>query len=112
MFSRTQVDRSVKTSTIPQAAPTSDSISDEVTVGNAVTSADISKTAGQPLAWANASTGSAGVIDKIVENNDSGVICRQFTTTRHSYVGIAKFAGKTCLVNSGNWQLMSFQQQG
>ncbi|MGB8292883.1 MAG: RT0821/Lpp0805 family surface protein, partial [Rhizobium ruizarguesonis] len=34
-----------------------------------------------------------------------------FRTTRHSYVGIAKFYGKTCLVGGGNWQLLSFQPE-
>ncbi len=111
LFSSAKVDRSVATGTVPQPAPTSDSLSDEMTVRNAVTSADIQRIEGQPLPWANASTGSAGVIDTIVENNDSGVICRQFRTTRHSYVGIAKFYGKTCLVDGGNWQLLSFQPE-
>jgi len=111
LFSSSKVDRSVATGTVPQPAPTSDSISDEMTVGNAVTSADIQRLEGRPLPWANASTGSAGVIDTIVENTDSGQVCRQFRTTRHSYVGIAKFYGKTCLVGGGNWQLMSFQPE-
>lgn len=107
-----KVDRTVTTGTIPQAPVTTDSVSDETTVRNAVTSADLSKTNGQPLPWANASTGSAGVIDTIVENTNSGQICRQFRTTRHAYDGIANFYGKTCLIDSGNWQLMSFQQAG
>ncbi|CCM74677.1 RT0821/Lpp0805 family surface protein [Rhizobium mesoamericanum] len=111
LFSSSKVDRSVATGTVPQPAPTSDSISDEMTVGNAVTSADIQRLEGRPLPWANASTGSAGIIDTIVENTDSGQVCRQFRTTRHSYVGIAKFYGKTCLVGGGNWQLMSFQPE-
>ncbi|MBZ9789438.1 hypothetical protein K9B32_04730 [Rhizobium sp. 3T7] len=111
LFSSSKVDRSVATGTVPQPAPTSDSISDEMTVGNAVTSADIQRLEGRPLPWANASTGSAGVIDTIVENTDSGKVCRQFRTSRHSYVGIANFYGKTCLVGGGNWQLMSFQPE-
>lgn len=111
MFSSSKVDRSVATGTVPQPAPSTDSLSDEMTVRNAVTSADIQKMEGQPLPWANASTGSAGVIDTIVENNDAGQVCRQFRTTRHSYVGIAKFYGKTCLVGGGNWQLLSFQPE-
>jgi hypothetical protein len=111
MFSSAKVDRSVATGTVPQPAPTSDSISDEMTVGNAVTSADIQRLEGRPLPWANASTGSAGVIDTIVENSDTGQVCRQFRTTRHSYVGISKFYGKTCLVGGGNWQLLSFQPE-
>lgn len=110
-LSQTKIDRSVSTGTVPQTPPSTDTLSDEMTVRNAVTSADVQKLEGQPLPWANASTGSAGVIDTIVENNEAGQVCRQFRTTRHSYVGIAKFYGKTCLVGGGNWQLLSFQPE-
>nr|WP_210318733.1 RT0821/Lpp0805 family surface protein [Rhizobium paranaense] len=112
MLSSTKVDRSVSTGTIPTAPVTTDSVSDETTVRNAVTSADLNKLNGRSVPWANASTGSAGVIDTIVENNASGQVCRQFRTTRHSYDGIANFFGKTCLVGQGEWQLLSFQQDG
>ncbi|MDE1991868.1 MAG: hypothetical protein KGI75_05165 [Rhizobiaceae bacterium] len=112
VLSSAKVDRSVSTGTIPTAPVTADSISDESTVRNAVTSADLGKLNGQPIPWANASTGSAGVIDTIVENNTSGVVCRQFRTTRHSYDGVANFFGRTCLVGGGEWQLLSFQQAG
>lgn len=111
-LSSAKVDRSVSTGTVPTAPVTTDSISDEATVRNAVTSADLQKLNGQTVPWANASTGSAGVIDAIVENNSSGVVCRQFRTTRHSYEGIANFSGRTCLVGQGEWQLLSFQQAG
>jgi len=106
-----KVDRSVSTGTVANAAPVND-VSDEATVRNAVTSADLSKLNGQPLPWANASTGSAGVIDTIVENVSSGEVCRQFRTSRHAYDGIATFSGKTCLSNGGSWELLSFQQNG
>nr|WP_210311481.1 RT0821/Lpp0805 family surface protein [Rhizobium leucaenae] len=112
MLSSVKVDRSVSTGTIPTSPVTTDSVSDETTVRNAVTSADLNKLNGQPVPWANASTGSAGVIDTIVENNASGQVCRQFRTTRHSYEGIANFFGKTCLIGQGEWQLLSFQQAG
>ncbi|MBB6482970.1 RT0821/Lpp0805 family surface protein [Rhizobium lusitanum] len=111
-LSSAKVDRSVSTGTIAAAPVTTDSISDEATVRNAVTSADLHKLNGQSIPWANASTGSAGVIDTIVESNASGVVCRQFRTTRHSYEGIANFSGRTCLVGLGEWQLLSFQQAG
>ncbi|MBM7045148.1 RT0821/Lpp0805 family surface protein [Rhizobium lusitanum] len=111
-LSSAKVDRSVSTGTVPTAPVTTDSISDEATVRNAVTSADLHKLNGQPIPWANASTGSAGVIDTIVENNAAGLVCRQFRTTRHSYDGIANFSGRTCLVGQGEWQLLSFQQAG
>ncbi|NLR95260.1 hypothetical protein HGP17_00245 [Rhizobium sp. P38BS-XIX] len=107
-----KVDRSVSTGTVPTAPVTTDSISDESTVRNAVSSADLHKLNGQPIPWANASTGSAGVIDAITESNSSGVVCRQFRTSRHSYEGIANFSGRTCLVSQGEWQLLSFQQAG
>ena len=109
VLSSAKVDR-LPTGTIQAKPVTADNISDEATVRNAVTSADINKLNGQPVPWANASTGSAGVIDTIVENDSSGQVCRQFRTTRHSYEGIANFFGKTCLVSAGEWQLLSFQQ--
>jgi hypothetical protein len=110
-LSSTKVDHSVTTGTIAQVQAPKDAVSDEATVRNAVTSADLSKLKGQPLPWANASTGSAGVIDTIVENDTSGQVCRQFRTTRHAYDGIANFNGKACLTG-GEWQVLSFQQQG
>src|ERR1700754_1713707 len=77
-LSSAKVDRSVSTGTVPTTPVTTDSVSDETTVRNAVTSADLNRLKGQPVPWANASTGSAGVIDPIVENSDTGQICRQF----------------------------------
>jgi hypothetical protein len=111
LFGGSKVDNSLSTGTVAAAAPPTE-VSDEATVRNAVTSADLSKLNGQPLPWANASTGSAGVIDTIVENSETGAVCRQFRTSRHAYDGIATFSGKTCLVNGSNWQLLSFQQNG
>jgi hypothetical protein len=103
------VDRSISTNTV---APknTAEGRSDELTVQNAVSSADLSRTA-SPLPWANATTGSAGVVTAIEEQKSNGVVCRNFSTTRHSYEGIANFSGKTCTAGSGQWQLMSFSRQ-
>jgi hypothetical protein len=112
LFSSAKVDKSVTTSAVPNAPAASDTVSDEATVRNAVTSADLSKLKGQPLPWANASTGSAGVIDTIVENNATGQVCRNFRTSRHAYDGIANFYGKTCLVGDNDWQVMAFRPQG
>jgi len=88
------------------------SVSDETTVRDAVSSAELIKIQGQPLPWANASTGSAGVIDTIVENTALGALCRQFHTTRHAYNGISNYYGRACLVDGGNWQLLSFRPAG
>jgi surface antigen len=111
-LSSPKVDHSVTTGTIAHAQAPADAVSDEATVRNAVTSADLTKLKGQPVPWANASTGSAGVIDTIVENDASGQVCRQFRTSRHAYDGIANFYGKACLADGGEWQVLSFQPQG
>ena len=93
------------------AAP-SDTVSDEITVRNAVSSADISKPDAITIPWANTSTGSAGVINAIREENNGSYVCRLFRTTRHSYRGISNYDGKACLVGSGEWQLITFKETG
>ena len=88
-----------------------DANSDEATVRNAVTSADLVKLGNAPLPWANATTGSAGVVSTISEAHENGVVCRSFVTTLHAYNGISNFAGETCLGNNGEWRLMEFSRQ-
>ncbi|AYC99898.1 hypothetical protein NCHU2750_05010 [Neorhizobium sp. NCHU2750] len=113
MFGSTdKVDRSISTGTIPVKQQSDTSISDEATVRNAVTSADLNKMGDTPLPWANTATGSAGVVSVIREDNDQGHTCRAFRTTRHSYEGIAVFAGQACMTGSGDWMLTAFDKQG
>lgn len=100
------VDHSVATGSVP--IRNTENLSDAMTVRNAVSSADVSKMAGNPIPWANSSSGSAGVISSIDEQQVNGVTCRRFTTTRHSYEGIAKFDGNTCMMQNGEWMLTSF----
>jgi hypothetical protein len=110
LFGSDSVDSSISTSTVSkQGNPASHS--DELTVQSAVSSVDLDKTDGKPLPWANATTGSAGVVTAIQEEKGQGFICRNFSTTRHSYEGIAYFSGKTCTSGSGNWELMSFDRR-
>lgn len=104
------VDKSISTATISQTK-SMDGRSDEATVRNAVSSADLNKLGADPLPWANTATGSAGVVSAIREERQDGVICRQFATTRHAYDGIANFSGRTCLIGEGQWQLLSFDRQ-
>lgn len=111
LFGSDKVDRSIATGTIPQRTKSPDSQSDEATVRNAVSSADLAKVSGQPLPWANSATGSAGVVSSIREDRSQGHLCRAFTTTRHSYEGIAMFSGQACLVESGDWMLTAFDRQ-
>ncbi|WP_416798885.1 RT0821/Lpp0805 family surface protein [Ciceribacter azotifigens] len=108
LFGDDKVDRSIATGTV--AGNQANGGSDEMTVQNAVSSADLSKLGSDPLPWANASTGSAGVVTTIREQKQGGFVCRDFSTTRHSYEGIAYFSGKTCAVGPG-WRLMSFDRQ-
>ena len=110
IFSTSKVDTAVKTSSV---RPAEDRLDDETTIRNAVSSVDISRNAGNPIPWANSASGSAGIISSIAENRDpTGRICRDFVTTRHSYQGIARFAGRTCAAGSGDWLLLSLDRQG
>ena len=110
LFGSDSVDSSISTSTVSKKSNPS-SHSDELTVQSAVSSADLDKANGKPLPWANATTGSAGVVTAIQEEKGQGFICRNFSTTRHSYEGIAYFSGKTCTSGTGNWELMSFDRR-
>lgn len=108
--SASKVDRSLSTGTV-QNQQSESTLSDEATVRNAVTSADLSKIGDTPLPWANTATGSAGVVSTIREARNEGHVCRDFTTTRHAYDGIAMFSGQACLTNRGDWLLTAFDRQ-
>lgn len=107
-FGDSAADAGLTTASVP-AKPV-DTISDEVTIRNAVTSADLAKLNGEPLPWANTDTGSAGVVDTIMQSQDGRLICRDFTTTSHSFHGISKYRGQACLTGKGEWQLVSFEK--
>lgn len=108
--SASKVDRSISTGTVARKGSDT-TLSDEATVRNAVTSADLAQLGDAPLPWANAATGSAGVVSTIKEARDAGRVCRDFTTTRHSYEGIAMFSGQACLTGQGDWLLTAFDRQ-
>lgn len=104
------VDPGMTTSSTPRPkAP--ETISDETTIRNAVSSADLTKLDGQPLPWANTDTGSAGVVTGIRQINLDGMICRDFVTTNHSFSGVAKYQGRTCLTGNGEWKLITLDKQ-
>lgn len=110
--SSSKVDRSISTGTVPTSEQhTGTALSDETTVRNAVSSVDLAKIGNSSVPWANTATGSAGVVSQIREARADGHVCRYFTTTRHSYEGIAMFSGQTCLTGSGDWMLTAFTQQ-
>ena len=59
VFSDSKVD-TLRTGTVSNGSV--ERLSDEMTVRNAVSSADLARTTGNPIPWANSASGSAGVI--------------------------------------------------
>ena len=108
-MSKVESDPALVTGSVPPViADDQNQLSDEITIRNAVSSANLEKMAGQQLAWANQDTGSRGTVTRVVEAKEEGQICRKFDTSRESFEGIALFAGKTCLKDDGEWSMMSF----
>lgn len=102
-------DPSLVTNSVPDtAAANPDQISDEATIRNAVSSANLGVLGPKPLAWANQDTGSSGTVSEIAEARENGQLCRRFKTSRESFEGIALFAGKACLEDSGEWAMSGF----
>jgi hypothetical protein len=105
------VDSNTTAAISPQTVATGDTetVSDEVTVRNAVSSVDPS--ASLQIPWANADTGSRGAITALIERKENDVLCRSFTTTRESFDGVALYRGKACMDDGGSWQMMAFSPQ-
>jgi 17 kDa outer membrane surface antigen len=107
---KAEVDRTFYTSNVP--APRTpvevERVSDEATIRNAVTSADVETLAGAPLPWANAETGARGQVTGIVETRGKGTLCRSFSATRESFDGVGMYRGEACMVASGAWRMQSF----
>lgn len=108
--SKAEVDDLTQTGATPaadqQADPTR--LSDETTIRNAVSSAD-PEAQMQPLAWANADTGSRGAISNMIEKQDGGTLCREFTASRESFDGVALYSGNACKTDRGAWYMRSFK---
>jgi surface antigen len=106
-----EVDRTILTSSTPAAASPidQDRASDQVTIRNAVSSADIQELGGQAVPWANSDTGSRGSITELAESRDNGQLCRRFTASRESFDGVALFKGEVCLAGAGAWRMQDFK---
>ena len=63
----------------------------------------------QPLAWANADTGSRGAISSMIEKQEDGPLCRKFTASRESFDGVALYAGDACKGDRGIWYMRTFK---
>jgi surface antigen len=91
-------------------APLTDSVqnSDANTIRNAISAASLETSGGVPLVWANRETGSRGTISEITEQENDGVICRSFETSRESFEGVSLFKGSVCLGADGQWFMQDF----
>jgi surface antigen len=105
------VDRSLITGSVAAdpGTPAPDLAADQVTIRDAVSSADVETLAGKPVPWANAVTGSRGAITGLSEYKDGGEPCRSFSVSRERYDGVAMYQGQACLVSKGAWKLTDFK---
>jgi hypothetical protein len=106
-----EVDPTILTGSVassPTVAADPNQRSDEMTIRNAVSSADVELLEGSQIPWANAETGSRGTISSLVEEKGPGTICRRFTTSRESFDGVSLFEGQACMVGPGAWRLEKF----
>jgi len=110
-LSKIEADRSILTSAVETTpAVSSQAISDQTTIRNAVSSANLDELSGKPLAWANVDTQSRGSIFDVVETRKKDVLCRRFRTSRESFDGVAIYAGEACLGRDGAWYMRAFSQ--
>ena len=100
-------DRSVVTGAIPREPG---SLSDEITIRNAVSSAVVDEIGEGGIGWANAGTGSRGAIREVRESRGSGLLCRSFAATRESFEGVHLYRGETCLSQTKQWTMHRFQR--
>lgn len=84
--------------------------SDQNTVRNAVSAANVQGSETQPMAWANADTGASGTITGIQERRAGNMICRQFRTSRQRFDGVALYNGEACTKGQGEWTLTRFSE--
>ncbi len=104
-------DRSIVTGSTSAPKPDPHTLSDETTVRNAISAADLeSLGVGQALAWSNAQTGSRGRIMDVTETRQNGRPCRSFRTTREAFDGVAIYSGEACLRPDNQWSMLSFRR--
>lgn len=116
---KAEVDRSILTgstsagsvSAVPEPAD-AELASDQATIRNAVSSADLEELSGKPLPWANSETGSRGAVTNLVQSGgqsgSKGALCRAFEVSRERFDGVAMFRGQACMSEAGDWRLDNF----
>ncbi|MGM4883840.1 RT0821/Lpp0805 family surface protein (plasmid) [Rhizobium leguminosarum] len=91
----------LQTSTIAPVASTAVPITDQMVIAETVGRATVGS---DPLAWANPSTGSAGVIEQVRPGTNNPDGCRDFVTSKQSLEGVSRFNGVACPAD-GSWKL-------
>jgi surface antigen len=98
------------TGSVPQPGGADrEAFSDESTIRNAVSSANLEQLGAAPLHWENKDTGSRGTVTGIEEYEEKSNICRKFTATRESFEGVAAYEGSICLGEGGYWWIKDFE---
>ncbi|MGO8061448.1 RT0821/Lpp0805 family surface protein [Rhizobium johnstonii] len=91
----------LQTSTVAPAATSAVPTTDQTVIAEAVGRATVGS---DPLAWANPSTGSAGVIEQIRSGTNDPSGCRDFVTSKQSLEGGTRFNGVACPAD-GSWKI-------
>lgn len=110
---KAEIDDTLTTNTVAAGTPKArDAVktSDEVTIRNAVSSADLEAAGSSGLAWANADTGSRGAITDLVEYDRKGTLCRRFKVSRESFNGVNLYDGDACRAGDGLWRMLAFDE--
>ena len=109
--SEADVDQVAQTGSLPASGQPADPtrVSDEAIIRNAVSAADPEQNKLEPLAWANAETGSRGAISNMMEKEEGGMLCRQFTASRESFDGVNLYSGDACKGDRGVWYMRDFK---
>lgn len=93
----------LETTITPPVAAKTVPLTDQAVIADAVGQGPVGS---GPLAWANPSTGSAGVIEQIDASNDGAEGCRGFVTSRQTLDGMTRFDGVAC-PSGDSWKLSS-----
>lgn len=108
---KADVDNTLTTGSVPvngRPQPDATQVSDETTIRNAVSSADLGAVGESGLPWANVDTGSRGAITNLVEYDNKGLLCRKFSVSRESFNGVRLYAGDACRAGDGSWRMLAF----
>lgn len=104
-----QASTPVYTGSIPVSPAKPENVADRDLVRAAVAASGAVEAGRAGIPWANAATGTTGVITQIVETETGGETCRSFETSRHGYEGIAMYVGEACGAPGGAWRLIEFR---